>query len=327
MPPLDDNQDLEPSTDPTLDDAADPANAGKPDDANSSDATGENSDESLLSVVRDVVAEGRKDKAEAASPAEGEEGSDGTGEPKKDDEDYSDVPFNKHPRFQQLVRKAKAFEQDAQRYQNVQGFLDQTGLSAEEAADGLSIMGLAKTDPAGAWEKIKPWVQKLLVASGEVLADDLQQRVAAGEMTQAAALELSRARAASQNAAAARSFHEQRAQRQQQTDVSTALQTAAQTWEDNRRAKDPNFDAKHRAVMAEVRQLIAEEGMPTSPQGVRAQLDKAYKAVNERFAPPAPAPQKRPPIRPVTGGQVAGGQPLPKDASALDIVRAHRRTA
>ena len=327
MPSLDDNiEDLDPSTDPNLDETAAPASdAAKPDDAKSSDATGEKPDD-LLSVVRDVVTESRG-KSETASPAEGEEVSEETaGQAKKpDDENYSDVPFSAHPRFKQLIRERNALRGDAERYHNVSSFLDQNGLSPDEAADGLMIMAKAKTVPAGAWQQIKPWVQKLLVAAGEVLPDDLRQRVQNGEITQEVALEFSRTRATAQSVSAAQSFREQLAHRQQTSAQVNALMGAAQQWENDRRLKDPNFEAKYEDVRKEVIYLRETEGSPNTPEGVRAQLQKAYKLVNDRSKAAQPAPPRRPVIRPVTGGQVAGGQ-RPEYASMLDIVRANRRT-
>lgn len=329
MPPLDDNiEDLVSSTDPALDaQAAPPSQENAADAAKSSAATEDEKPFDPLSIVRDAVDARKKDDPAPASSADGEDNSEGQpGEPKKqDDEEYSDVPFHKHPRFQQLLRKSKAYEQDAVRYQNVQGFLDQAGLSSEEAADGLAIMGLMKTNPSEAWRRLQPAVQKLLIAAGEVIPDDLQQRVQSGEMSREAAQELSRARAAAQNVTAAQSFREQQAARRQQTETVSAVQSAAQVWEDDRRTKDPNFDAKYVDLQKEVAWLLRTEGQPTTPQGVRAQLKKAYDTVSARIAPPPPAPPRRPAIRPITGGQVAGGQPLPANASTLDIVRAHRR--
>lgn len=327
MGTLDDNiEDLDPSTDPTLDETGATGTPDAASEAKSSPATGENEDTDLLSVVRDAVKESR-DVSQSASPAEGEEGSEaeGAGAKKQDDEEFSDAPFHKHPRFQQLLRQRNSFRQDAQRYNNVQTFLDDAGLSAEEAADGLSIMGLAKTDPAQAWQKIKPWVQQILVAAGEVLPDDLNGRVQNGEMSREAAIELSRARAAQANSAAAQSFRAQQAEKRQQAQTVSTLQTTALEWENARREKDPNFDAKYEDVMKEVSWLIQKEGRPTDAAGVKAQLQKAYKAVNDRVRPAAPAPRAKPAIRPLPGGQVAGGQPTPQNMSTLDIVRANRR--
>lgn len=331
MPPLDDQiEDMDPSNMSDLDESATsstPEAAAKP--AASSPATGED-DNDLLSVVRDVV----KDRkvVDPASPAEGEEvqGQAAGNEPKKpDDENYSDVPFNKHPRFQQLLREANANKQDAERYRNVDRFLFDAGLSSEEAADGLTIMGLAKTNPAQAWQQIRPWLEKLVVAAGETIPDDLRQRVEKGELTQDVALEVSRARAASASVQAAQSFRQQQEERRQQTANATSVQQAAADWEADRMAKDPNFSAKQSAVMKEVVYLQRTEGMPTTPQGVTDMLKKAYKTVNDSLKPtPAPVPRQQP-VRPVTGGQVAGNQrPAPggKEMSTLDIVRANRRT-
>ncbi len=342
MPPLDEIEELDPSNSSQNDETtapnpaeqagAAPAATEQSDNAGSSAATGE--DASLLDVVRDVVDQSRKDPA---SPAEGE----GNGQPtadaapkEQDDENFSDVPFHKHPRFQQLLRKAKGNEQDAERYRNVQTFLDNSGLAADEAADGLIIMGLMKTDPVEAWKRMKPTVQKLLVAAGEVLPDELRQMVQEGKMDEAAALEVSRSRAAVNATHAQRSFEQQRSQRQSQTQAVQALGIAANDWEADRRKKDPNFDKKFVPLQKEILFLQQTEGKPNTPQGVQAQLEKAYAAVNvalkpvqprdqqQRFAPTRPKPE----LKPVTGGQVAGNN-RPAPQSTLDIVRAGRRQA
>ena len=296
------------------------------DDAASSPATGENEDKDLLSVVRDVVKESR-DPSELASPAEIVEDKvdDDKDAKKEDDEDYSDVPFNKHPRFQQLLRKAKANEADAGRYRNVETFLTNNNLGPEEAADVLMAAALAKTDPAKCWEQIKPWVQKVLVAAGEVLPQDLQQRVAAGELSREAAYELSRTKAKAQSFEAQQSFREQQEQRRTQEAAASALTEAASAWEQDRLAKDPNFGSKEAALRKEILFLQHQEGRPNTPEGVRAQLNRAYKAVNDSLPRAKPDPAPRRPTRPVTGGNVAGNQ-QPENMSTLDIIRANRRS-
>lgn len=333
MPSLDSNiEDLESSTDPTLDEQqpAEPAKAEPQKDAegaSSSDATGEE-DKDLLSIVRDVV-DKDKPKSDPASPADGEEDGDQTDKQAKkpDDENYEDVPFHKHPRFQHLLRKSKTFEQDAIRYQNVQNFISQQGLNADEAAELLIVGGLRKTDPVATWQRIKPWVQQLLVDAGEVLPDDLRQRVQNGELSQEAAYEISRTKAAHQSMQTTASFRQQQEEQRRQQEAGAAVTGAAQSWEAERRQRDPNFDAKIEPLMKEVAWLQAREGKPKTPEGVREQLQKAYRAVNTAFVAPKPPTQtQRPALRPVTGGQVAGNQ-QPKGANTLDIVRANRRAS
>jgi hypothetical protein len=330
MPPLDEqNEDMASSNMSDLDETASASlETAKPDDAASSPATGENEVENdLLSVVRDVVKESRN--PETVSPAEGEEEQGQEQAAKKtDDEEYTDVPFNKHPRFQQLLRKAKTYQEDATRYHNVVSYLDDVGLSDEEAADGLRLMGLAKSNPAQAFEEMRPWLEQLVVAAGAVLPPDLQTRVQNGELTAAAAQEIAKAKAQAASLQHQQSFREKQEQSRQEKAFAQSITGAAESWEADRMAKDPNFEAKRPAIMKEIMYLHATEGKPTTPQGVRAQLKKAYDTINASLpaAPRAPAPR---PVRPVTGGQVAGNQrPAPngKEVSTLDIIRANRRS-
>ena len=118
MPPLTDEteiEDLDSSAKPAPDETTaetDPmVESGE--DANSSNATSE-TDDDLLSVVRDVRTKREKTATDAASQAAGEE-DDGSkaGQPRKlDDENFSDAPFNKHPRFRQLLQQRNEFKVD-----------------------------------------------------------------------------------------------------------------------------------------------------------------------------------------------------------------------
>jgi hypothetical protein len=278
--------------------------------------------EDTLSIVRDVI----EDRTDPASSTEGEEGgsepaaSATTQETAPDDEDFSDVPFHKHPRFQQLLRKSKALESDATRYNHVQQFMDTNGITNEEAADGFIIMGLMKTDPQAAWERLKPIVQNLLVAAGEVLPQDLKTMVDGGQMTPEAAFEVSRSRASVNTVKANQTFQQQRDERTQAQQHADSLFNEAVSWETDRKAKDPNFEAKRGLLQREVAFLQRQEGVPRTPEGVKDQLNRAYKAI---VLPPAvtPAPRQRTAPRLPASSQVAGTA-QPKVESTLDIIRA-----
>lgn len=295
--------------------------------AESSTATGEDASENgILSIVRDVVSDRKKtgDEEEAASPAEeSEEAGDDTGDDdskqETDDETFSDVPFHKHPRFQQLLRQRNEFKDDAVRYRNVQDFLDRQGLPAEEAAELLTIGGLMKTNPQEAWKRMKPAIQNLLIAAGEVLPDDLRERVQRGELTPESAAEISRYRAKDQSAERQRTFEQQRQEQERQANARTEVQNAVARWEQDRRAKDPNFDAKFDAILEKVVFLQRQEGVPDTQAGALEQLNWAYKAV--ALVQPAQRPRARPTN---SSGQVAGNQ-TPSEPSVLDLVRANRR--
>lgn len=294
-------------------------------DAKSSSAKdASKTEDDTLSVVRNVVDERGEASTEASSASEEETGGkpddkeDTAKEP--DNENYSDVPFNKHPRFQEVLGQLKTFRVDAERYKNVESFIDEQGLSGEEAADLLKVGGLIKTDPVKAWPLIKPIVQKVLLAAGEILPEDLKTKVQAGEMSHEAALEVSRNRALVQSADVRREFETKRATTREQTNARGEVLRTVNSWEADRRARDPNFDAKMPAIEKEVAWLQTKEGRPDTPEGVKAQLQKAYDAASAAYQPPAPRQEKRA-ITPVRGGQVSGNV-RPEVKSTLDIVNA-----
>ena len=323
MPPELENAAEIDKIDPALDAADASTEAEKSATAESSTAADASKPEgeTALSVVRDVV--GQRDKTSAASSAENVEqgqkpGTAATKEP--DNENFTDVPFHKHPRFQGLVSELKETRVDAQRYRNVTDYIEGQGLSADEAAGLLQIGGLIKTNPAEAWKRMQPVVQQVLQAAGELLPDDLKQLVQEGKISPEGAMEVSRSRAAVKSTEFRQQFDQQRQQTRQQTEMQRSNLGAVASWEAERRSRDPNFDAKMPAIEDKVIVLQAREGRPNTPEGVKAQLQKAYDAVSSAYVPPAPVRQQRPALRPVTGGQVTGNV-RPEINSTIDAIR------
>lgn len=275
----------------------------------------------LLSVVRNAVTP--DGEGDAASPP-GQETSDkpktvAAETPKADPtdpNDYSDVPFHNHPRFKQLVTRAKQAEVGAKQFEQVQEFLTANSMTEDDAADALLIWAKMKTDPQAAWKELKPIVQRLLVEAGEVLPADLRQQVEARQITRDAAMEISRLR--SQNGVSSKTLERQQqvAERRDQDSRVQQIKSEAERWEQTMRERDPDFEQLRDGVLREIVFLQRTQGIPNSTTGVRQQLQEAYDAVKARV--PAKA---RPAVRPVTGGRVASGQPTAAPSSMLDIVR------
>lgn len=277
-------------------------------------------------IVRDVVGKERGGPDSRPGKADGEGDEPGAKKPPKepDNENYSDVPFSKHPRFQQLLRERTAFREDAGRYRNVETFLQSNGLTAEQAADALVIAGLAQSNPAEAFKRIKPWMLDLAIAAGEILPDDLQGQVSRGELQPTVALDLSRQRAQIASMQYAERFNGQQRQTQENERQQRLMMDTAATWEQERRIKDPNYAAKAATVEKEVTYLQRLEGIPNTQDGVRQMLARAYKAANEQYRlahPPREVPSQRRQITPIRGGQTQAPSVPDKGRSTLDIIR------
>jgi len=282
---------------------------------------------SLLDVVRSAVPEEEAEET-PESPA-GQENSDtpstdedtdaekAEGQQPPDDEDFTDVPFHKHPRFQKLVQQRNTYREGHRQFETVQNYLRDNGLTGQDAADALRIQALLKSDPQKAWAELKPVVQKLLVSAGEVLPQDLQEQVRNGHMTKAAALEVSRARATQTGYSQREEQTAQRQQEQQRAQHAASLQQAAASWEMSMRANPQNeFDAKQEALTKEILYLQRLEGIPSDAAGVQTMLQKAWGNVAKATAKPAPRPAKSP----VVGGRAAGGNQQLAPKSILEIV-------
>ena len=322
MPEIENTEELEQGL-PVTDEADASQEAEQSASAQSSGAgdVSETAEEGTLSIVRDVVSKSEEAPVAAASSANEAEGqeTDAQQPTEQDNENFSDVPFNKHPRFQQVLGKLKAAETDAQRYRNVETFIGEQGLSGDEAAELLQIGGLIKTNPVEAWKRVLPTIQQLAIAAGEVLPEDLRQRVQAGEVSREVAMDLSRQRAANQSMTARQQWERENSQQRQVVELQQQIGSTVNSWESERRARDPNFEAKLPAIEREVAWIQSKEGKPRSVEGAREQLQRAYTAVSASFAAPTPAAPKPATKRPVTGGQV-NGNVRPEPTSTLDII-------
>lgn len=322
MPEIENTEELEQGL-PVTDEADASKEAEQSASAQSSGAgdVSETAEEGTLSIVRDVVSKSEEAPVAAASSANEAEGqeTDAQQPTEPDNENFSDVPFNKHPRFQQVLGKLKAAETDAQRYRNVETFIGEQGLSGDEAAELLQIGGLIKTNPVEAWKRVLPTIQQLAIAAGEVLPEDLRQRVQAGEVSREVAMDLSRQRAANQSMTARQEWEQQNSQQRQMVELQQQIGSTVNSWESERRVRDPNFEAKLPAIEREVAWLQSKDGKPRTAEGVRAQLDRAYTAVSASFVAPATPAPKQATKRPVTGGQV-NGNVRPEPTSTLDII-------
>lgn len=316
MPIEDENEALNSSNNAPQDAAADSSG----EEGSAADSSAALDEKDTLSIVRDVVED--KEEEGSDSSSEGEEGADFSEEDdaalvakEPDNENYTDVPFNKHPRFQALVREKNELRPDAANFRTLKAFMAENALSDADVADALVTRALVNSDPVAAWQRLKPMVEQLLLAAGEILPPELEQRVQAGEIPRDMAVQFSRQQAQTRSLAQRQQFDQQAAQTRAQREAEASRMDAAAAWERDRLAKDPNFAAKQPEIMKEVVWLQKVEGVPQNAEGVKLMLEKAYRSVSARMRKPA---QKSTP-RPSAVSQGANTKPA-KAATTLDVI-------
>ena len=241
----------------------------------------------------------------------------------EEEEDWSDVPFNKHPRFQSLVQEknrlkseAGQHREDAEQYRKITDFITTNRLSAEEAAEGFRVMSLMKNDPTKAYEVLQGHLEGLAKTTGAELSEDLQVKVDDGLLDEDAAQELSRARAQLAQERTLRESSQQSLQEQQAQAQYDHLQKTLNQWEATTRQRDPDYDLKSDELNDRVQALVAERGKPVTSEQALAIANDAYKVVTDRHLRRVPPKRS---LRTATGGKI-GGTPQPEPKTLEEVV-------
>lgn len=286
-------------------------------------------EDSLLSVVQSVVeksAEASTSASDTDSPTE-EQGQQTASEQAdgQQADDFSKLPFNKHPRFRELVKEKNTYkaqmaeyEADAKQYRDIQSFMQTNGLTAEEVAQSLDMLAKMKSgDPAEAYELMQQRMQALAVMAGKQLPADLEEKVDQGYIDRETAQELHQQRvSAERKAQLAQSQLERRSQDDQRSQV-TAMASAVAAWEQATKSSDPDFDLKAELVKDRVRAHVASNGMPRNAEEALKLSKDAYDAVTQTLLR---VRGDKAPMRTAVGGKTNGSaQPEPKNL--LDVIR------
>tara|TARA_R110002074_G_scaffold126286_3_gene264231 strand:- start:826 stop:1776 length:951 start_codon:yes stop_codon:yes gene_type:complete len=275
----------------------------------------------LLSVIQDAMQPDEEPESHSDSEVEdtdvhAAESNTEVDEAVDDVEDFSDEPFHKHPRFKKVLEERNAYKDSAEKFDVMQNYLADNQLSGDEAAKGLEIMALMRSDPMAALNALKPYVQNLSQAAGIVLPQDIQTRVDDGYLDEDAGRELAVARAGQQRANAQ---VDQYAQAQQNEATQQHVNSMAQTvtaWEQKTRQSDPDFELKQEEIDDRIRVLVSERGRPNTPQDAISMAKEAYGAVNTRFQTRF---ADRRPIKSASGGKI-GGSPQAEPQSLQDAI-------
>jgi hypothetical protein len=286
-------------------------------------------EESLLSVVQSVSEqsdEQRADDSQSESPTEEQQSEIAAEQPEdRKSKDYSDVPFNAHPRFKELIKekntyKAKVaeYESDAKQYRQIQEFMQSSQLTAEEVAEGLVLLAEMKSGDAGkAYDALQKKLEALAITAGKKLPQDIEQRIEQGYVDRETAEQLYQQQAVAQRQAQlAQARLNQTAVENQRQQVMNIANTVA-AWESATRVSDPDFDIKAELVRDRVRAKMASLGMPRTPDEALSLSKGAYEEVSQMLKR-AQGPKQA--MRTAVGGKV-NGSAAPEPQNLLDVIR------
>lgn len=283
----------------------------------------------LLSVVKNAVQKEETTEA-GSSAAEGVDGTKpGEAEPKPEEgkvegeaeaEADKKLPFHEHPRWKEVVAERNELREDAGRFREISGFMDQHGLTGDEVAEGFDIMAKLKSGKPETLAEARDYFASRLAflddALGNTLPEDLRERVETGEMSEEAAQELARSKAAAKIAEtqlttreAAETEGRDRAARQA---TATAMATAVDDWETRQKVADPDYPKKAELVEVTCRAIVQRDPAqaPKSAEQAVALAEAALKEVNAKLRLAVPAPK---PIRPTPSGSSAAIVAEPKN--------------
>ena len=172
-------------------------------EASSSDAVETEAD--LLSVGQDALpteeAETPQEETEEeVTEVESEEELEADAE--DDSEDYSNVPFNKHPRFQKLIAEknelkelSNKYKTDSEQFNKITDFIKLNNLSAKDAVEAFKMMAALRNNPEEGYKMLQGHLERIGNVTGRNLPKDIQEKVDDGFLDEDAAKELSQARA------------------------------------------------------------------------------------------------------------------------------------
>lgn len=193
-------------------------------------------------------------------------------------------------------------------------------VSPEDAKSTFEIMGLMRTDPTEALNRLYPIVTELLKAAGVTLPEDLQREVDANKLSPERAREIAATRMNLQRTQGqVQERDDQEKQNEFQRHVGT-LSQAADAWAAEKKTSDPDWPRKEKRVTELFKlHMLESRELPKSTAAVRTLLDAKMAEVDAEMKGFAPRPTGvKPPIQPT--GHSPANTSAPK--TFLDVVKA-----
>lgn len=285
------------------------------------------SEESLLDAIEKAA--NSEDEPETSEPAADEEseGSDNAeGDEESDTRDETDrkepeeeddgsdveegqrIPYQRFKKvidqrneikgqLKTLAQERDQYREGHQQHAALQSYMKENNIATEDAVQALEIAALINTDPARAIEALRPTMQTLQQYVGEVLPEDLQERVDMGELSERDAQEMVRTRNENSRLQKQQAHAQQTQSHQRQQEQVRATQESMANAADQMQARiskaDPDYSKKAPWVRKEL-QLLIQSRNPRSADDAAKLVQEAYDNVTRELGKLASKPQVRP---------------------------------
>jgi hypothetical protein len=304
----------------------------------STDDQGAQKPVNVFEAAKAALATDAANKAAAGAESSTAEADDGKGTSEAGDtDDEEDVPsaedmlqdknlpHKTRKRIQQLLQERQQLSAPAENWNQLQGWVERSGLSQDDFSQGLAIMAMCNKDPVRAIEVLRNVaadMEQQIGITGQ-LPDDIQQKLDAGLIDDETAQELAKSRVARKfqsvrETEQMRQSQEER-ERQQVEDRANAAGNAVTAWERQWQKSDPDYQKLKPLVEAEIVRLLNVEGVPDTTQGAVKQAQQALDNVRKNVSSFRPAQQRE--IKTATGG-TSGNNVSAKPKSSYEAAKA-----
>ena len=214
------------------------------------------------------------------------------------------IPQKTRKRIESLLQERQFYQGQAENFQQLQGWIKNSGLSRDDFEQTLAIASLTRSNPIKAVEVLRSVIADIENQVGlNQLDDDIQRKLDAGLIDEETAQELIKARRSQQiSGARQRELHQQQQlDREQQTIEKSAIAvgTAVQKWEQNWKSTDPDYATLRPLVLDKITAMLSQK-TPESPEEAIQMANKAVADIKEQAKRIAGKQHKQ--IIPATGG-------------------------
>lgn len=203
---------------------------------------------------------------------------------------FTNVPAEvaNHPAYKALQERAQiapAVTAKAERFGQIENFMESTGVNSDMMAQALNLTALAVQDEEAFFKKIGEIYEDYAVHLGKKLPADIQAMVDDGAVSDEAARQLAQERAAHKRERARAEQAQNHVVATQQQNYKAAMDQTVNSWIAAKSKTDPGFFNKIEAITGEILRLQTTRAPARNVAEMTKLMDEAHENVTKRMRP------------------------------------------